>query len=380
LWFRALPKLFNIQKNNLIAENNSIYSATNHTQTVITNKRKIMTKLNTFFKLLILSIIVIIQSCNSKVEKIDGFIVNGKIDDIENGKILLAKLDLVTNERVDVDSTEIKDGKFTFKGKIKSPYLHTLFFNNNKDKIHFFLENSEINILGNNKDIENSIIIGSREDSLFHSYKTEDIFDRKKGMEIMLNYPDYSFAVFTAYYQFQIHNIQSDTLAIIMNSFKEPVNKSIYYKHLNNLYNTIKKVAISQPAPGFSVPDTAGNIVKLDDLKGKYVLIDFWASWCAPCRSAPPKLIEVYNRFSDKNFTIVGISVDKNEKHWKEAIKSDKLPWINLSNLKGWDKVSENYGVKAVPQNFLLDTNGIIIDKNIEPEHLIDKLDKILAD
>ncbi len=339
-----------------------------------------MTKSNTFYKLLVLTIIVIMQSCNSKVEKIDGFIINGEIDDIKNGKVLLAKLDLISNERFDVDSTEIKDGKFTFKGKIESPYLHTLFFNNNKDKIHFFLENSKIDILGNVKDIENSKIIGSREDSLFHSYKTEDIFDRKKGMEIMLNYPDYSFAAFTAYYQFQIHNIQSDTLAKIMNSFKELEKKSVYYGYLNNLYNTIKKVAISQPAPLFSVPDTAGNIVKLDDLKGNYVLIDFWASWCAPCRAANPKLIEVYNRFSNKNFTIVGISVDKNEERWKKAIEIDKLPWINLSNLKGWDKVSENYGVKAVPQNFLLDTNGIIIDKNIEPEHLINKLDKLLAD
>lgn len=318
------------------------------------------------------------QSCNSRVEKIDGFIVNGKIYGIKNGKVLLAKLDLNTNERVDTDSTEIIDGKFTFKGKIESPYLHTIFFNDNKDKINFFLENSEITISGDIKNLDDSKIIGSREDSLFHSFKTDDIFNREKGMEIMLKYPDYSFAAFTAYYQFQIYNIHSDTLEMIMNRFKEPVKKSIYFEHLKNLYNTIKKVSISQPAPGFSVPDTAGKLVELEDFKGKYILIDFWASWCAPCRAANPKLIEVYNRFSGKNFTIVGISIDKNEKGWKKAIESDKLPWINLSNLKGWDKVSENYGVKAVPQNFLLDPNGIIIDKNIEPEVLIKKLNEIL--
>ncbi|HIA36006.1 MAG TPA: AhpC/TSA family protein [Flavobacteriales bacterium] len=335
-----------------------------------------MTKLNAFLKLLFLNIFVILYSCNSNI---DGFIVVGKIDGVKNGKVFLAKLDLITNERIDVDSTEIKDGEFTFKGKIESPYLHTLFFNDNKDKIHLFLENSEITILGNIKDIESAKIIGSREDSLFHSYKIEDIFDRKKGMEIMIKNSDYAFAAFTAYYQFQFHNIQSDTLGIIMDGFNEPVKKSIYYEHLKNLYNTIKKVAISQPAPNFSVPDTTGNIIKLDDFNGKYVLVDFWASWCAPCRAANPKLIEVYNLFSDKNFTIIGISVDKNKNRWKKAIEFDKLPWINISNLKGWDKVSENYGVTAVPQNFLLDTNGIIIDKNIELEHLIDKLDKILS-
>lgn len=338
-----------------------------------------MTNLNTFSKLMIVTIIVLIQSCNSQVKKINGFIVNGKIENLENGNVLLSKLDLATNEKFDVDSTEIIDGNFSFEGKIESPYIHTLSFNSRKERIHFFLENSEISILGDLNNLEDVKIIGSREDSLFHTYKIEDVFNRKKGMEIMLKYPGYSFAAFTAYYQFQMFNIQSDTMEIIVNGFKEPVNKSIYFKHLNNLYSTIKRVAISQPAPSFSVPDTSGKLVELDDFKGKYVLIHFWASWCAPCRAANPGLIEVYNRFSDKNFTIIGISIEKNEDHWKLAIENDKLPWINLSNLKGWDKVSENYGVKAIPQNFLLDPYGVIIDKNIEPEHLIDKLDKILA-
>lgn len=337
-----------------------------------------MTNLNALLTIFIA--VVFIQSCSTRVDDIDGYTVNGRIDGIESGVVFLARLDLITNERVDVDSTEIKDGKFTFNGKIESPYLHTLFFNNSKDKIHFFLENSAINISGNIHDIENTKITGSREDSLFHSYELDDIFDREKGMEIMLNYPDYCFSAFTAYYQFQIHNIHPDTLDMVMNGFPDFIKKSEYYEHLNNLYSRLKRVAISQPAPAFSVPDTAGNIVELKDFMGTYVLIDFWASWCAPCRAANPKLVEVYNQFSDKNFTILGISVDKNWELWKNAIESDSLPWINVSNLKGWDTVSEIYGVEAIPQNFLLDPNGIIIGKNIEPEYLMDKLDRLLTD
>ena len=337
-----------------------------------------MIKLSALLK--ISTVIIFMQSCSARFDNVDGYTVNGRIDGIGNGKVILARLDLITNERVDVDSTEIKDGKFTFKGKIESPYFHTLFFNNTKDKIHFFLENSEINISGDIHDIENTKITGSREDSLFRSYELDDIFDRKKGMEIMLNYPDYCFSAFTAYYQFQIHNIHTDTLDMVMKGFPDSIKKSEYYKHLENLYRRIKRVAISQPAPVFSLPDTAGNIVKLEDFMGVYVLIDFWASWCAPCRAANPKLVEVYNQFSDKNFIILGISVDKNGENWKNAIESDNLPWINVSNLKGWDTVSEIYGVEAIPQNFLLDTNGIIIGKNIKPEYLIDKLDKLLAD
>src|SRR5210317_987158 len=158
--------------------------------------------------------------CNTNNSNIDaGYYINGNIEGAANGKVVLAKLDLVTNERVAIDSTEIKNGKFNFEGNLDSPYLHTLILNE-KSKIHFFLENTNIDIKGNINAIENVKVIGSREDSLFRSYETDDIFDRKKGMEIMLKYPDYSFAAFTAYYQFQLHNIHIDTLDFIVNNFK----------------------------------------------------------------------------------------------------------------------------------------------------------------
>ncbi|MCA9734071.1 MAG: AhpC/TSA family protein [Deferribacteres bacterium] len=337
-----------------------------------------MRKMGHFLKTILL--FMFLQSCTSNVENQDEFAITGKITGVQRGKIILAKLDLVTNERVDVDSTEIRDGEFTFKGTTESPYLHTLYLDSIKSPIHFFLENSAITIEGNARDIENAKITGSREDSLFHSFAIDDIFDREKGLEIMLNYPDYCFSAFTAYYQFQIHNFASDTLEAIMNGFSEPVKKSTYFHHLNKLYDKLQKVRLSRPAPDFAIPDTAGTIIQLKHFKGKYVLLDFWASWCMPCRAANPKLLEIYNRFSDKNFTIVGISVDKDEKQWKKAIKTDKLPWTNVSNLNGWDSVSESYGVKAVPQNFLLDTEGIIIEKNMEPEQLSEKLEIILND
>ena len=325
-----------------------------------------------------LLIISILQSCNSRVDKIEEYTINASIAGLDSGKALLAKLDLVTNEQVDVDSSEIINGKFTFKGKVESPYIHTIFINGKTNKIHFFLENSDIEISADFNDLEHAEITGSREDSLFHSYKTDDIFDREKGMKIMLKYPDYSFAAFTAYYQFQIYNIRADTMDIIMNSFEAPIKKTIYYKHLHKLFNTLKRVAVSQPAPVFEIPDTEGNMVSLNDFKGKYVLIDFWASWCAPCRESNPELVKVYDTFNKRNFTIIGISIDKNRERWLNAIESDNLPWTNLSNLNGWDEVSTIYGVKAVPQNFLINPNGVIIDKNIDTDIMINKLSNIL--
>jgi len=286
----------------------------------------------------------------------------------------------VSNEKVEVDSAEIRDGRFTFEGKVESPYLHTIFLNEGNDRINLFLENSEIHISGALDDLIHARISGSREDSLFRSFAMDDIFDRKLGMDIMLNNPDYCFSAFTAYYQFQIFNISLDTMDMIVDGFSEPVKNSVYYDHLNRLYATLKKVAISQPAPPFSIPDTEGNLVELKEFLGTYVLIDFWASWCAPCRATNPKLVEVYEQFSHKDFSIIGISVDDNESRWKAAIEADKLSWVNLSNLQGWDSLTDTYGVKAIPQNFLIDRDGIIIAKNVEPEQLIDKLEKLLAD
>ncbi len=318
-------------------------------------------------------------SCSKQESSPDkSYQIHGEITGINDGNIKLVKLNLVNNEQINVDSTQIENGKFSFSGKVKSPYLHTLILDDTLVKIHFFLENKNIKIIGNIDNLDHTKIIGSREDSLFHSYQIDDIFDRKKGMEIMLKYPDYTFSAFTAYYQFQLHTIDTDSLDFIMQQFSESVKKSIYYKHLDTLYSTIKRVAVAQPAPDFDIPDTNNQIIQLSDFKGKFILIDFWASWCAPCRAANPHLIKVFNKFKNKNFTIVGISIDKNKKRWLNAIEEDQLPWTNLSNLKGWDEVSKQYGVKSVPQNFLIDPNGIIIAKNIEPDNMIEKLNLLL--
>ena len=206
----------------------------------------------------------------------------------------------------------------------------------------------------------------------------DDIFDRIKGMEIMLKNPDYAFAAFTAYYQFQIHNIQSDTLDLIMDGFNEPVRKSVYYEHLRSLYITIKKVAISQPAPNFSVPDTAGNIVELDDFKGKYVLLEFWASGCGGCRMENPNLLKNYTEYKQSGFEILSISMDKNKDHWAEAVKKDSMIWTTASNLDGMDgDLAMIYDVNYVPKIYLLDTSGVIIAQDIRGEELGVKLNEI---
>ncbi|NQX38292.1 Peroxiredoxin [Pedobacter steynii] len=141
----------------------------------------------------------------------------------------------------------------------------------------------------------------------------------------------------------------------------------------------IDSLSINGTAPGFVQSDTSGNQVRLDDFRGKYLLLDFWASWCIPCRAENPNLKKAYEQFKHRNFTILGVSLDSERKLWIDAIKKDQLPWAQISDLQGWSNwISAKYIVRAVPRNFLISPDGKIIAKNIRGKELIETLEKAL--
>jgi peroxiredoxin len=171
-------------------------------------------------------------------------------------------------------------------------------------------------------------------------------------------------------------------IAPLYNNLSDAVKKTEAGKKFGERLPLLKAVAMGATAPEFAEADTSGKMVSLSSFRGKYVLIDFWASWCGPCRHENPNVVKAFNHYKGQNFTILGVSLDRSgaKDKWLAAIHKDGLAWTHVSDLKFWDsKAAALYAVRGIPQNFLLDPNGKIIAKNLRGEDLENKLEEIFG-
>lgn len=325
-----------------------------------------------------------------------------------------------------MDSVQPKNGEFKFKGTITEPGEANLIakFKQQGDNkpprqmIQIFLEPAKIELTAKDS-LPNNKVEGSKGNDEFQSLikqatlydqKFEKMYDQydsleqagdKEGMkkteaainqlddemrenvygDFIKSHPGSDVAPF-ALKQYAGWEIDPAKVEPLYNSLSASLKESPSVKSIKDRIDIAKKTAIGSYAMDFTQNDTLGKPVSLSSFRGKYVLVDFWASWCGPCRRENPNVVKVFNKFKDKNFTILSVSLDRpNAKDkWLAAIHKDGLTWTHVSDLKYWDNaVAKQYGIRAIPQNLLLDPQGKIIAKNLRGEDLDAKLTEVFG-
>ena len=379
---------------------------------------------------MLLTVITVIISCN-KAGK-NEYIISGTVKGIADGKTVVLEKQDAMGQIVPMDTVKIKDGKFIMKGSAKEPEIMLIQIEAIQGKVPFVLENGDIKIVVDKDSLQKSKYSGTFNNNVFSkfnddltkfqkelqkklmAFQTANMSKMKAAQEakdtivinkLMKEYQGIQKEGMDFYVKFAEENPKALLSALIIdsmlndpavdlarakkiyNSFSPEVKK---YKPGKSIQTKLDKIAKPVPvaaapnvgsvAPDFTAPNPEGKSISLKQSLGKVTIIDFWASWCKPCRAENPNVVALYAKYHAKGFNILSVSLDKEASDWKAAIIKDKLTWNHVSNLKEFeDPIALQYGINAIPTIFVLDAKGVIVAKDLRGEELNAKIASLLG-
>ena len=373
--------------------------------------------------LFLVTLLILFVSCQSTS---GDYTINISADVEDDHQIFLVNFDESNKPNV-IDTLYVKDGLTSYSGVSKLPDYQSLWVDGIRGSVPVFVEPGEITVELYKDSIQASKVSGTKTNVAFKRYIDEinplfksfyDIQNEMRNAMVSrdsLGYKDLEEQLKemeTKFNDYQIDYTKSNpdsyisAMVLIQLVMNKAIENEAAYEIYNGFSKTIKKtksavkiyelvapkeaeeteeaaqdgeVNVGDKAPDFSAPNPNDIAVSLNTSLGKLTVLDFWASWCGPCRVDSPNLVKVYNTYKDKGLAIVGISLDQQKESWKKAIDNDKLDWTHVSFLKRWDDpIAAIYGVRSIPQLFLLDENGVVIAKERHATDFIPFLEKIL--
>ncbi|MEJ2595966.1 MAG: TlpA disulfide reductase family protein [bacterium] len=361
--------------------------------------------------LIIFFLVTLLVSCNQPSE--DQYTLEVNLTGTED--IMVYLLQYGSDGWIRHDSAMTKKGIVTFTGEIGLPEMYYVRLGETRKYVEVFVEASDISLLVDFNSPDQAVVNGSESQKIFDEYNAsmqeiEQLFqevgmqmqqamqkgdtalvaqleeefselnERKKDFvkNFCLQHPNTAVSPYILYrnsYEYDYEDFEE------LNAALDPaIKKSMYAESLRERAAILKNVAVGQPYTDFTLNDPEGNPLPLSSVIGEnYVLVDFWASWCQPCRRENPNIVAAYNAFHDKGFDVFGVSLDQSHSKWTAAIAQDGLIWNHVSDLKYWSsEAGKLYGVQSIPHSVLISPDGIIIAKNLRQEALHEKLAELL--